>query len=68
MTFSRAAAIPTTTSPCRGDVPAGASSAPGAILHDVADSAGDILGAVTGNAASDGWDMELAPHRAAKHP
>ena len=31
-----------------GDVPAGASSAPGAILHDVADAAGDILGAVTG--------------------
>ena len=33
----------------QSDVPAGANSAPGAILHDVADSAGDILGAVTGN-------------------
>ena len=38
----------------QSDVPAGASSAPGAILHDVADSAGDILGAVTGNASFDG--------------
>ena len=38
----------------RGDVPAGANSAPGAILHDVADAAGDILGAVTGSTSSDG--------------
>ena len=33
----------------QSDVPAGANSAPGAILHDVVNSAGDILGAVTGN-------------------
>jgi hypothetical protein len=38
----------------QSDVPAGASSAPGAILHDVVDSAGDFLGAVTGNNPSDG--------------
>jgi hypothetical protein len=37
----------------QSDVPAGASSAPGAILHAVVDSAGDILGAVTGNNPSD---------------
>jgi hypothetical protein len=38
----------------QSDVPAGASSAPGAILHDVVDSAGDFLGAVAGNNLSDG--------------